>query len=119
MDAGKEIIHEQARQERAKDVMIQFVDDKFQHFNVISDKDETDKKTGLIKVKQGDIKHIGAVWGKEPSTKDFCTCESFWYSNSDDYKKTHATSFNCKHILSAREIRFEGHPIEQTGVTSQ
>ena len=110
MDAGKEIIFDERRQARAKEVGIQFVDGLYQHFNVITTKDEFDKKTGLLKLAAGTIKHMGILWGREPSIKDVCTCESFQFGNSDEFKKSHTHSFQCKHLHSARQIRFEGYP---------
>lgn len=109
-DKGKEILEKERREERAKDVVIQFVDTNLQHFNVLAEKDEIDKKSGLIKFKKGDIKYYGVVIGKEPNKSDFCTCPSYWYEMDDDYKKTHAEAFQCKHIIEARAVRFEGHP---------
>lgn len=96
VDKGKEIKYQEARQVRAKDVKVVFIDGLFQHFNILNE--------------DSSIKHLGVVYEKEPNSKDFCTCESFFYSNSDDYKKTHAFSFQCKHLIAAREVRFVGHP---------
>ena len=98
------------RKERAKEVVIQFLGDGV-HFNVIAPEDEYDKKNKeLIKYKKGETKHYGILIGQEPHQKDVCTCESFYFGNSDDYKKTNAASFQCKHLHKAREIRYQGHP---------
>lgn len=111
MDSGKESIFDDKRKERAKDVKIQFIDDKFQHFNVVAAEDEYDKKNPeLIKYHKDEIKYYGVIIAKEPSPRDFCTCESAWFGNSDEYKKAHPASFQCKHIHAAREIRYGGHP---------
>lgn len=111
MDEGKRILHEDARKERAKDVKIQFIDDKFQHFNVIATADEFDRKDKtLLKIKEGEIKYYGVIIGREPHPRDFCTCESAWYGNSDESKKANPIAFQCKHIIAAREQRYEGYP---------
>ncbi len=111
MDVGKQILHDDKRKERAKDVQIQFIDDKFQHFNVVAAEDEFDKKNPeLLKHKKGDIKYYGVIIGKEPNPRDFCTCESAWYGNTDEFKKASAFAFQCKHIHKAREVRYGGYP---------
>jgi len=96
LDEGKQTLQQEKRKERSKDVKIAFIDNRFQHFNVLDD--------------ENNIKHLGVVFNKEPHQKDFCTCESFYFGNSDEYKKSHPAAFQCKHILKARETRFEGYP---------
>lgn len=114
MDAGKQILNEEKRKQRAKDVVIQFIDDKCQHFNVLSIKDEYDRKNPeLLKIKAGDVKHLGVILGREPNQKDFCTCESFYFGNSDEYKKANPAAFQCKHIIEARETRYAYYPEAQ------
>lgn len=109
MDAGKEILFDERRQARAAEVGLRFHDQY--HFDVITAKDEFDKKfPDLIKVKKGDVKHRGVIWSREPNAKDFCTCESFTFGNSDEYKKSHTFAFQCKHIHAARDFVFEGYP---------
>lgn len=111
MDAGKEIQFEERREQRASDVEIQFIDEGFHHFNVLAVKDEVDKKNPeLVKTKKGEKKHLGAIWSQDPSIKDFCTCESFYFGNSDEYKKSHTAAFQCKHLIKAREIRYSNYP---------
>ena len=74
------------------------------HFDVIATKDEFDKKfPDLIKIKKGDVRHRGVLWSEKPHQKDFCTCESFFFSNSDEYKKANPVAFQCKHLIAARE----------------
>jgi hypothetical protein len=106
MDKGKQILELQKREARAKEVGIQFIDELFQHFNVLATNDEFDKKTGAPKFKKGEIKHLGVLFDKEPTFKDVCTCESFFFGNSDEFKKANIASFQCKHLIAAREIRF-------------
>lgn len=111
MDEGKQILQDDKRKERSKDVEIQFVDGVFQHFNVVAADDEFDKKNPeLLKLKKGEIKYLGAIISKEPHQKDFCTCESFYFGNSDEYKKANPAAFQCKHLHAARAIRYGGHP---------
>jgi len=96
MDAGKQILHEDKRKERSKSVNIKFIDELFQHFNILDE--------------EGKIKHLGIIYDKTPHQKDHCTCESFYFGNSDEFKKAHPEAFQCKHLIAARELRFEGHP---------
>ena len=108
MDAGKEIIFDERRAERAKEVGLLFHDQY--HFDVIATKDEFDKKfPDLIKVKKGDVKHRGVIWGKEPSVKDSCSCESFMFGNDDEWKTSHIFSFQCKHLHAARDFLYGGN----------
>jgi hypothetical protein len=110
LDAGKQIQQDEKRQERAKDVSIQFIDGN--HFNVLAKEDEFDKKNPeLIKHKKGEIKYYGVIIGKEPHARDFCTCESAWYGNTDEFKKASPIAFQCKHLHAARAIRYGGHTI--------
>ncbi len=110
LDAGKQTLHEERRQERAADVEIQFLGDGV-HFNVLSTMDEYDKKNkDLIKYKKGETKHYGILIEKEPHQKDVCTCESFYFGNSDEYKKSHPEAFQCKHLHAARTLRYENYP---------
>lgn len=112
VDAGKQIEHEERRKERAKDVSIQFIDGMFQHFNVLATEDEYDKKDKtLIKFRKGEIKYYGVIIGKEPNERDFCTCSSAWFGNTDEFKKASPIAFQCKHIMGAREQRYEGYPV--------
>jgi hypothetical protein len=107
LDAGKQILHDEKRKERAADVSIQFIDGLFQHFNVIASEDEYDKKNPeLLKRKKGEIKYMGILVSKEPHKNDLCTCESFYFGNSDEYKKANPAAFQCKHLHGARKIRY-------------
>lgn len=111
MDLGKETIQEEKRKERAKDVSIKFIDSRLQHFDVIASEDEFDKKNPeLLKHKKGDVKYLGAIIERNPHQNDFCTCPSFYFGNSDEYKKAHPAAFQCKHLIEARELRFSGYP---------
>jgi hypothetical protein len=110
MDAGKQIIQDEKRQEKAADVSVQFIDGLFQHFNIVAAADEFDKKTGDLKTKQGEIKYLGIIIEKEPHKNDFCTCPSFYFGQSDEYKKANPAAFQCKHLHAARAIRYGGHP---------
>lgn len=108
MDAGKQLIQDEKRQERARDVQIQFIDGN--HFNVLTKEDEFDKKNPeLIKRKKGEIKYYGVLVTKEPHSRDFCTCESAWYGNTDEFKKSSPIAFQCKHLHAARAIRYGDH----------
>ena len=111
MDAGNETIREEKRKERAKQVSIKFIDDYFQHFDVVAPEDEFDKKNPeLLKWKKGDKKYLGIIIGRNPHQSDFCTCPSFYFGNSDEYKKAHLAAFQCKHLIEARELRFCDYP---------
>lgn len=83
MDAGKEIIHKEARKARASTVNIVFVNPT--DFNVVDD--------------DGSLKYVGTV--KEPVN---CTCHSFVNLNTPTYTSTHSEPAKCKHIYRAEEI---------------
>lgn len=111
MDEGKLELFLDRRITRSKDVAIEFVGNNLQHFNVIATEEELDKKTKLIKFAKGAVKYIGTIFGHDPDKSDYCSCDSFWYGNDDEWKKSHGYAFQCKHIIAARTIRYEGHPI--------
>lgn len=89
MDAGKELIHEERRVARAKDVKIVFVkqETQFYYFNVVD--------------ADGNLKYNGSITA-EPSVMDDCSCPSFKNNNNDAYMASHAIAFQCKHIIAAR-----------------
>jgi hypothetical protein len=106
LDAGKQILHDEKRKKRAEDVKIQFIDGLFQHFNVAVE-DECDRKNPeLLKRRKGEIKYYGVLIAKEPHKNDLCTCESFYFGNSDEYKKANTAAFQCKHLHKARLARY-------------
>lgn len=90
MDTGKEQIHEDRRRERAKDVKIQF----------------TTPNDFIVLDEEGNEKYNGTV--SEDGTKDNCGCKSFVENNTAKYEASHATPFQCKHLIKAREVRFGG-----------
>lgn len=89
MDAGKEIIHEERRVARAKDVKIVFTghDSIGTWFNVVDE--------------QNNLKYHGLI-AAEPSMVDNCSCPSFTNNNNDAYMAAHSIAFQCKHIIAAR-----------------
>ena len=95
-DEGKQALFEERRIQKSKDVKIQFVDGEFQSFNVLDE--------------EGNMKYCGKVIGKDQDMDDYCICQSFYHSNTKTYQDEHGFSFNCKHIISARELRFRGYP---------
>lgn len=96
MDEGKQTLQKERRESKAEEVLITFIDGAFQHFNVLDS--------------EGKIKHLGILMEKEPHAKDMCTCSSFYFGNSDEYKKSHPAAFQCKHLIKSRKTRYEGHP---------
>jgi hypothetical protein len=87
MDEGRNIIMEERRKVRAKDVKIIFTLDN--NFNV----------TDL----EGNLKYVGFVKGIEPHTSDYCTCKSFENGNTDIWIANHSIAYQCKHIICAHE----------------
>jgi len=93
MDIGKQILHADARRQRTKDVVITFVDSL--SFLVLK-KQMSPKR----KIKSKNIKYFGRL------NPDSCTCQSFYHGNSEFYQSTHPQTFECKHIMRAKEIRY-------------
>lgn len=87
MDAGKEILHREARKARIDTVNIVFVNPT--DFNVVNE--------------EGNMKYVGTI--KKPVD---CTCHSFVNLNTPTYEKTHATPGKCKHIYKAEQQRIGG-----------
>jgi len=83
MDQGKELIFEERRKVRSKEVKIQFVTPI--DFNVVDE--------------EGNLKYVGKIDPPE------CTCPSFFHSNNNRYETTHAEPLRCKHLYKAIEIR--------------
>ena len=83
MDCGKEMIFEERRILRSKEVKIQFVTPDC--FNVVDE--------------EGNLKYVGKLNPFE------CTCPNFFHSNNNRYETTHAEPLKCKHIFKALEIR--------------
>ena len=83
MDQGKELIFEERRKIRSKEVKIQFVtpDD----FNVVDE--------------DGNLKYVGKLNPLE------CTCMSYYQHSQERYTSTHAEPFLCKHLIKANEVR--------------
>ena len=66
----------------------------------------------------GNEKYEGAIYGKEPHEKDNCSCPSRLYGmkfdrieneykGESDYLREHGYSYQCKHIIAAKNKRFE------------
>ena len=83
MDCGKEMLFEERRKLRSKEVKIQFVTPDC--FNVVDE--------------EGNLKYVGKISPLE------CTCPSFFHSNNNRYETTHAEPLRCKHIMAAERIR--------------
>ena len=83
MDLGKEQIFAERREQRSKDVRIQFVTPDC--FNVVDE--------------EGNLKYVGSINPLD------CTCMSYYQHNQERYTSTHAEVFECKHILAAKRIR--------------
>ena len=49
------------------------------------------------------IKYMGRITDKR-THDEYCTCDDNFWRNTEDYKKTHALSFQCKHQLAYREF---------------
>jgi len=92
MDIGKQILHAEARQSRTKDVVLNFVDSL--SFLVLNKKMSPKRR-----IKLNNIKYFGRL------RPDSCTCQSFYHGNSENYKATHPLTFECKHIMKAKEVR--------------
>lgn len=101
-------LFELGRIERSKDVSLKFVDAE-NNFVVVFPENEIDKKTGIQTHDKGDMKYAGLVIGLEPSMNDNCTCPSFFHGNVSKWTDEHGYSFQCKHVIAAREIRYSGH----------
>lgn len=89
MDNSKQIIEKERREEKAEAVILKIVSTttKGFAFNVYKDEELTK------------IKYIGKI--SKDHLDDQCTCHSYMFGNSEDYKKTHPLPFQCKHILQA------------------
>ena len=95
MDAGKEILFLERRQGRAKDTLIIFTDDN--GFITL-------KKPALDgEIILNNIKYFGKI--TENMQGDKCTCQSFYHGDSEKWQADHGTSYQCKHIIHAREAR--------------
>ena len=97
-DEGKAQIFKERRESKAKEVKIVFIDAE-NNFNVIDT--------------EGTLKYVGIIYTKDPHLQDYCTCQSFYHGNSEDYQREHGVSFNCKHIIAAKLQRFTNHPEPQ------
>lgn len=102
MDEGKNQLFEERRVIRAEteDIFIQFRDS--QHFDVLLEDDEGIIEFEGIKYK---IKYQCKVASKIPAHEDDCTCRSFYFGNSDEYKKANPGAFQCKHLIAGRRHR--------------
>lgn len=93
MDAGKQQIFKERREQKAQEVKIVFVDSE--NFNVVSE--------------DGSLKYVGIVKSAKPHIDNYCTCQSFYHGNSEEFQKANGVAFSCKHIIRATQIRYEGH----------
>ena len=106
MENSKSILSEEKRISKAKDVWIQFIssDGEVSKFNVLDEK--------------GNIKYFGVIKTKTSNESDNCSCPSFTfgmqydkieneYKGESNYIREHGYAFSCKHIISAREKRYE------------
>lgn len=92
MLSSKEIFSDEKRIVASRDVYVQIADLGVNHsyFNVYDPNDLTK------------IKYMGKI--TENRTHDeYCTCPDNFHRNTEDYKRTHAESFQCKHQIAYRE----------------
>lgn len=94
MDEGKYSLFEEKRKEKSKEVKIVFVDAD-NNFNV------TDP--------EGNLKYVGKIVSEKPHLDDDCTCQSFMHGNVKVFIDSHGYAFQCKHLMKARQQRFEGY----------
>jgi uncharacterized protein YutD len=80
-----------------KPIIIQFIDEAFQEFNVMENE--------YPKV----IKYTGRIESIQPHIKDYCTCMFFTIKNTKEFTDEYKRSFQCKHINEARKIRWSRH----------
>ena len=92
MLSSKEIFSDEKRVVASLGVYVQIAAPKSNHeyFNVI------DPNTNKIK-------YMGKINDKNDHSQ-FCTCPDNFHRNTEDYKKTHALGFQCKHQLAYREF---------------
>jgi len=93
-DAGKEMMSQEKREKKSRDVKIVFTTPDW--FNVVDE--------------QGNFKYNGTVRAATPSLEDSCSCPDFGNRNSEEYKAEHGFALQCKHILKARSVRYAGYP---------
>ena len=87
-DKGKEILSNEKRKEKTKEVKIQF-DDPF-HFKVLGE--------------DGKLKYIGKLSPDFPLT-EICTCPDQFHRNSENFRNEHGYALQCKHLRTAHEKR--------------
>lgn len=92
MLSSKEIFSDEKRIEASKGVYVQIANIGINHsyFNVYDPKDLTK------------IKYMGKITEKR-THDEYCTCPDNFHRNTEDYKKTHSESFQCKHQIAYRE----------------
>lgn len=92
MEMSKEIFQNEEKIIRAKKVVVEFADfmGNHAHFNVI---DPDTKK----------IKYMGQI-SINRNHSDFCTCPDNFHRNTENYKKTHALSYQCIHQIAYHEF---------------
>jgi len=90
MDSGKQILHQERREQRSTDVKVSLCSSTTTGFtfNVYND----DEK----------IKYIGNI--SQDHIHDDCTCPSFFHGNSEGYQSTNPLPFQCKHIICAHSM---------------
>lgn len=93
MDTGKQILSDEKRKTKSKEVRIQFV------------MGSPDKNYFVALDDEGSQKYNGCVTKKQ-SMSDYCTCPDYTHRNTDNFINEHGHAFQCKHIMCAREQRF-------------
>lgn len=95
MDNSNAIKQEEKRKENSKSVIVFFPKAKENNYNTFNIVDE-----------EGNLKYDGNV-EILPSIADSCSCPSYTFGNKPkgegEYSDTHGYSFQCKHIIAARE----------------
>lgn len=89
-DKGKEILSQEKRMAKAKDVRIVFTTPEY--FNVVDE--------------FGSLKYVGRIRAPKPHVEDSCTCKDFENRNSEEYVAEHGFALQCKHLIAARSVRF-------------
>lgn len=90
MDTGKQILQEERRKEKSKDVRVRLTSTTTNGFafQVVDDDDKT--------------KYIGEI--SKDHVHDQCTCPSFFHSYNEAYKASNPLPFQCKHIINAHSM---------------
>jgi len=103
MDAGKEILFLERREVRSKDIPIIFTNaDLVKTGFLVLAKDTEIDEDGLFELK--DIRYFCQITADKQN--DSCTCLSMYHGNSEKWLADHGYSFNCKHLIRGRELRY-------------